>query len=95
MMVIVSITKLEDGRVQIKVAQPHHSADSVQTFPEAETRKVLLGFGFSESDTNLFLTKLLPQLSVNQELKFAPVDIPQHELVSRGFHIEGRVQVQK
>jgi len=52
---------------------------------------VLLGFGVGDEAADLYLFKLIP----SQELTFPPMDVPQHELLSRGFHIEARAQKQR
>jgi len=48
-------------------------------------REVLLGLGVADETADDYLFKLFPQLSANQELTFPPMDVPQHELLSRGF----------
>lgn len=88
MVVIVSISKLDNGRIQLGVRKPQHSSKPVQScVSEKEARDVLLGFAIPEEAADLYLFKLLPQLSANQELTFPPMDIPQHELLLRGFDI--------
>jgi hypothetical protein len=89
MIVIISISKLSNGRVQLGVAKPQHNSKPVQSYSsEKEARNVLLTFGVDEDATNLYLFKLLPQISADQELSFPPMDIPQHDLVSQGFEID-------
>jgi hypothetical protein len=62
---------------------------------EREAREVLLSFGVDEDAANLYLFKLLPQISADQELIFPPMDVPQHDLVSQGFEIETRARKHK
>jgi len=96
MIVIVSVSKLDNGRIQVGVAKPQHDSKRAQSYAsENEARKVLLGFGVGDEAADLYLFKLIPQLSASQELTFPPMDVPQHELLSRGFHIEARVQKQR
>lgn len=96
MIVILSVSKLENGRVQVGVAKPQHNSKPVQSYSSGkEAREVLLHFGVPEDATDLYLFKLLPQLSRNQELTFPPMDIPLHDLVSQGFDIEARRRKQK
>lgn len=92
MIVIVSVSKLDNGRIQVGVAKPQHDSKRAQSYAsENEARKVLLGFGVGDEAADLYLFKLIP----SQELTFPPMDVPQHELLSRGFHIEARAQKQR
>jgi hypothetical protein len=88
MVVIVSVSKLQNGRTQLGVAKPQHSAKPVQSYAsEKEAREVLLGLGVTDEAADFYLFKLVPQLSADQEVTFPPMDVPQQELLSRGFKL--------
>jgi hypothetical protein len=96
MIVIISIGKLDNGRIQVGVAKPQHNLKPVQSyFSEREAREVLLSFGVDEDAAHLYLFKLLPEISADQELTFPPMDIPQHDLLSRGFEIDAHARKHK
>jgi len=50
-------------------------------------REILLALGVASETADDYLLKLFPQLSANQELTFPPMDVPQHELLLRGFSL--------
>ena len=50
MVVIVSISKLDDGRIQVGVAKPQHNSKPVQSYlSQKEARKLLIGVLVSET----------------------------------------------
>jgi hypothetical protein len=85
MLVIVGITKLDNGRIQVAVARPQHNSRSVRDYPsEQEARNVLRELGLEGETISEYLIRMHP-LSPNQELKFSPADIAQHQLLLHGF----------
>jgi hypothetical protein len=87
MLVIVSVSRLDNDRVQIGVAKPQYHLNPVKAYPSAKAaRAVLSGFGISQEAIDFHL-KFLTQLGANQQLKFPPMDVPQQELLSQGFRL--------
>ena len=87
MLVVISVNRMDSNGVQVCVGRPQHNATSVRTYPsEAAARAVLLDFGMTEKVLDDSL-KLLPQVGANQPLTFPPLDVPQHELLEKGFEL--------
>ena len=87
MLVIVGVRRLDNGRIEIAVARPQHDSNPTRDYPsEKEARTVLADFEISEATIASHL-KLLAQMGTGEQLKFPPMDIPQSELLSKGFRI--------
>jgi hypothetical protein len=87
MLVIVSIRRLDNDRIEIGVARPQHDSNPTHNYPsEKEVRAVLSDFGISEELIASHL-KLLAQMGANEQLKFPPMDVPLNQLLSRGFSL--------
>jgi hypothetical protein len=87
MLVIIGVSRLANSRVEIRVARPQHDSKPAQEYPtETETRAVLLAFGIGQEAIDSHL-KLLAQMGANEQLKFPPMNVPRHELVSKGFRL--------
>jgi hypothetical protein len=87
MLVIVSVSRLHNDCVAIRVARPQHDSNPIHEYSsDKEVRAVLLNFGISEGTIDSHL-KLLTQMGANQQLNFPPMDVPQNELLSRGFRL--------
>jgi hypothetical protein len=85
MLVIVSLRRLNNDRVEVAVARPQHDSNPAHNYAsEKEVRAVLSDFGISEESIASHL-KLLAQMGANEELKFAPTYVPQDDLLSRGI----------
>ena len=92
MLVIVGLSKLEDGTIQIRVGKPQHYVNFVRSYTEEEAREVLLEWGIEDEMVNEHLSRILPALSAKQESKLAPMDIPLHQLSTCGFKFEANTQ---
>jgi hypothetical protein len=87
MLVIVSVSRLDNDRIEIGVARPQHDSNPTHDCrSEKEARAVLSYFGISEELMASHL-KLLAQMGASEQLKFPPMDVPQHKLRSRGFRL--------
>ena len=87
MLVIVSVSRLDNDRIEIGVARPQHDSNPTHDYSsEKEVRAVLSYFGISEETIASHL-KLLAQMGTGEQLKFPPMDVPQNELLSKGFRI--------
>ena len=54
MLIIVSMSRLDNDRIEIRVARPQHDSNPTHDYPsEEEVRAILLNFGISEG-TNSF-----------------------------------------
>ena len=87
MLVIVSVRRLDNDRIEVGVARPQHHSNPRRDYPsEKEVRAVLSDFKVSEEIVTSHL-KLLAQMGASEQLKFPPMDIPQNELLSKGFRL--------
>ena len=82
MLVIISVSRLHNEGVAIRVARPQHDSNPMHEYSsEKEVRDVLIDFGVSEELIASHL-KLLAQMGIGEELKFPPMDVPQNQLLS-------------
>ena len=87
MLVIVSLSRLDNDRIEIGVARPQHDSNHSENYSsEKGVRAVLSDFGISEELIASHL-KLLAQMGASEQLKFPPMDISQNELLSKGFRL--------
>jgi hypothetical protein len=87
MLVIIGVRRLDNDRIEIGVARPQHDSNPAHDYPsKKDVRAVLSGFGISEEKIDTHL-KLLAQMGACEQLKFPPMDVPQNELLSRGFRL--------
>jgi hypothetical protein len=87
MLVIVSLSKLDNNRIEIGIARPQHDTKRMLEFNSTnEIQQVLSTFGINTETIDSHL-KLLTQMGANEYLKFPPMDVPQHSLLSLGFRL--------
>jgi hypothetical protein len=85
MLVIISVSRLDNRRIEIGVIKPQHDSDRrLEYGTEEEVREALSTFGISTETIDLHL-KMLTEMGANERLKFSPIDVPQHSLLSLGF----------
>jgi hypothetical protein len=87
MLVIIGVRRLDNDRIEIGVARPQHDSNSTQNYPsEKEVRAALSDLGISEELIASHL-ELLAKMGACEQLKFTPMDIPQTDLLTRGFRL--------
>ena len=87
MLVTVSVRRLDNDRIEIGVARPQHDSNPTHNYAsEKELRAVLSDFGIGQEEIDSHL-KLLAQMGANEQLKFPPMNVPRHELRSKGFRL--------
>jgi hypothetical protein len=87
MLVIVSVTRLDNDRIEVRVARPLHDSNPAHNYrSEKEVRAILSDFGISEELIASHL-KLLAQMGTCEQLNFPPMNVPQNDLLSRGFRL--------
>ncbi len=87
MLVIVSVSRLDNDRTGIRVARPQHDSTHMLEYnSEKQIREVLSTFGICTEIIDSHL-KLLAQMGENEQLKFPPVDVPQRSLLTLGFRL--------
>ena len=87
MLVIVSVSRLDNDRIEIRVARPQHDSTRMLEYnSEKQIREVLSTFGICTETIDSHL-KLLAQMGAHEQLKFPPVDVPQHSLLTLGFRL--------
>ncbi len=90
MLVIVSVSRLDNDRIEIGVARPQHDSNLTQNFPsEKDVHAVLSDLGIDEKTIDTHL-KLLAQMGTGEQLRFPPMNIAQNALLSRGFDFSFR-----
>jgi hypothetical protein len=85
MLVIVSVSRLDNNRIEIGVERPQHDSNLTQSFPsEKDVHVVLSDLGIDEKTIDSHL-KLLAQMGTDEQLRFPPMYIAQNALLSWGF----------
>ena len=89
MVVIISVSRLDNDGFEIRAGRPQRDSNPAQEYSsETKAHAVLLGFGISEEAIGSHLNlKLLSQMGANEQLNFPPMDVPRHDLLSRGFRL--------
>ena len=88
MLVIVSVSRLDNDRIEVGVARPQHDSNATHKYPsEKEVTAVLSDFGISEEIINSHF-ELLARMGVNERLTFPPMDVPQDDLRRHGFRLQ-------
>jgi hypothetical protein len=87
MLVIISLRRLDNDRIEIEIARPQHDSNPTHNYPsEKEIRAVLVRFGIGEDLITTHL-KLLAQMGPCEQLRFPPMDVPKNDLLLRGFRL--------
>ena len=85
-LVNVSVSRLNGGRVRICVARPQATPTLVQTYPSIEAaRGVLLDFGMEEKEDSTI--ELLPEIGSEGVLRFPAMDVSQSLLEKHSFKL--------
>jgi hypothetical protein len=70
MLVVVSLSRLDNDRIEIRVARPQRDSNFMREYQsEKEARAVLSDFGISEGAIDSHV-KLPSQMGANEQLKF-------------------------
>ena len=86
-LVNVSVSRLNGGRVRICVARPQATPTLVQTYPSIEAaRGVLLDFGMEEKEVDSTI-ELLPEIGSEGVLRFPAMDVSQRLLEKHSFKL--------
>jgi hypothetical protein len=87
MLVIISVAELSNGDLEVCVQRPQHSANASRIYQSrAHVKDALLSLGIAEHSLSESF-QLLPQLGTGERLKFPPMDVPHHDLVTEGFNL--------
>jgi hypothetical protein len=87
MLVTITVSRLDSDGVKIRVAKPQHDSTRMLEYnSEKQIREVLSTFGICTETIDSHL-KLLAQMGANEQLKFPPLDVPQHSFLTLGFRL--------
>ena len=90
MLVIVSVSRLDNDRIEIGVERPQHDSNLTQNFhSQKDVHAVLSDLGIDEKTIDTHL-KLLAQMGTGEQLRFPPMNIAQNALLSWGFDFSFR-----